>query len=64
MWKIYTTLNGDLKKIYDFDPKKKLWQAKSVLSKRENCSGELWSGRLKDLIEELFGENICRIYKF
>ena len=31
---------------------------------RASYSGERWHVILKDLIDEMFDENICRIYKF
>ena len=65
MWKIYTALNSDFKKIYDYDAyKKKQWQGEYVFSGRDSYSGERWCVKLKDFINEMFDENICRNYKF
>ena len=43
---------------------KKLLQGEYVFRGRGSYSGGLWHVILKDLIEEMFDENICRIYKF
>lgn len=62
MWKIYTTLNSDLKR---YDPYKKIIAGRICFFRgRGSYSGERWHVILKDLIEEMFDENICRIYKF
>ena len=55
MWKIFAALNAGLKK---------LWQCEYVFAGRDSYSGERWHVRLKDLIEEMFDENIRRAYKF
>ena len=54
MLKIYAALNNDLKKMYDYDLYKKLWQSEYVFSKRDSYSGERWRDKLKDLIDEMF----------
>ena len=43
---------------------KKSWQGEYVFTGRDSYSGERWHVRLKELIEEMFDENICRVYKF
>ena len=41
-----------------------MWQGEYAFSGRESYSGEHWNVKLKDIIEKMFNENICRVYKF
>ena len=64
MLKICKTLYTDLKTIYNHNSYKKIWQGEYAFSGRDNYSGAHWNVKLKDLIEETFNENICRVYEF
>ena len=64
MLKIYKTLNTDLKTIYNHNSYKKIQQGGYAFSGRDNYGGAHWNVKLKDLIEEIFNENICWVYEF
>ena len=64
MLKICKTLYTDLKTIYNHNSYKKKWQGEYAFSGRDNYSGEHWNVKLKDITEEMFNENNCRVYKF
>ena len=64
MLKICKTLYTDLKTIYNHNSYKKKWQGEYAFSGRDNYSGEHWNVKLKDIIEEMFNENTCRVCKF